>query len=41
MSVSYIEIYREEMHDLLDTDSVGKDMHIRDDSQGNTGKIHS
>ncbi|RDD40339.1 Kinesin-like protein KIF27 [Trichoplax sp. H2] len=36
MKVSYIEIYREEMHDLLDVDSVGKEMHIRDDSHGNT-----
>jgi len=35
--VSYVEIYKEELFDLLDLDNVSKDMHIREDDKGNTG----
>jgi len=35
--VSYVEIYKEELYDLLDLDSVSKDLHIREDNKGNTG----
>ena len=35
--VSYVEIYKEELYDLLDLDAVSKDLHIREDNKGNTG----
>ncbi|XP_032223609.1 kinesin-like protein KIF27 isoform X2 [Nematostella vectensis] len=34
--VSYIEIYLEELRDLLDLDTSSKDIHIREDDKGNT-----
>ncbi|XP_036382198.1 kinesin-like protein KIF27 [Megalops cyprinoides] len=34
--VSYIEVYREELRDLLELDTSSKDMHIREDEKGNT-----
>ncbi|XP_072045024.1 kinesin-like protein KIF27 isoform X2 [Amphiura filiformis] len=34
LRVSYIEVYKEELRDLLDMET--KDMHIREDEQGNT-----
>lgn len=37
--VSYIEIYKEELHDLLDLDNISKDLHIREDNNGNTGLL--
>ena len=33
MKVSYIELYCEELRDLLDLDTAAKDMHIREDDQ--------
>ena len=35
--MSYIEIYKEELRDLLDLDTSNKDLHVREDDQGNTG----
>lgn len=37
VAVSYIEIYMEELRDLLSLDTPSKDMHVREDSKGNTG----
>ncbi|EDO49990.1 predicted protein [Nematostella vectensis] len=37
--VSYIEIYLEELRDLLDLDTSSKDIHIREDDKGNTGAM--
>ncbi|CAH1786333.1 unnamed protein product [Owenia fusiformis] len=34
--VSYIELYKEELRDLLDVDTSSKDLHIREDEDGNT-----
>ncbi|CAL1543407.1 unnamed protein product [Lymnaea stagnalis] len=34
--VSYIEIYMEELRDLLALDTPSKDLHVREDSKGNT-----
>ena len=39
--VSYIEIYKEELRDLLDVDNVSKDLRIREDDKGNTGNVIS
>ncbi|XP_067655399.1 kinesin-like protein KIF27 [Haliotis asinina] len=36
VTVSYIEIYKEELQDLLDVDKCSKDLHVREDDQGNT-----
>ena len=36
--MSYIEIYLEELRDLLDLDTSSKDIHIREDENGNTGE---
>ena len=36
VKVSYIEIYKEELRDLLDIDASSKDLHIREDESGNT-----
>lgn len=37
VTVSYIEIYMEELRDLLDVDTSSKDMYVREDDKGNTG----
>ena len=37
MTVSYIEIYMEELRDLLDVDTSSKDIYVREDDKGNTG----
>nr|KAG5694021.1 hypothetical protein BaRGS_002475 [Batillaria attramentaria] len=34
--VSYIEIYKEELRDLLDLEASSKDLHVREDDKGNT-----
>ena len=39
MKVSYIEIYKEELQDLLDVDTSSKELHVREDDQGNTGML--
>ena len=36
--VSYMELYREELRDLLELHTVHKELHIREDERGNTGK---
>ncbi|MBN3293958.1 KIF27 protein, partial [Polypterus senegalus] len=36
VKVSYIEVYKEELRDLLDLDTSSKDMHIREDEKRNT-----
>ncbi|XP_035825943.1 kinesin-like protein KIF27 isoform X2 [Aplysia californica] len=36
VAVSYIEIYMEELRDLLDLETSSKDLHVREDSKGNT-----
>ncbi|XP_038053284.1 kinesin-like protein KIF27 isoform X2 [Patiria miniata] len=36
LNVSYIEIYKEELKDLLDLETSSKEMHIREDEHGNT-----
>ncbi|OWK62516.1 Kinesin-like protein KIF27 [Lonchura striata] len=36
VKVSYIEIYKEELRDLLDLETSMKDLHIREDEKGNT-----
>ncbi|XP_072777885.1 kinesin-like protein KIF27 isoform X2 [Taeniopygia guttata] len=36
VKVSYIEIYKEELRDLLDLETSVKDLHIREDEKGNT-----
>lgn len=36
VKLSYFEIYKEELKDLLDTESSSKDLHIREDSKSNT-----
>ena len=36
VKVSYIEIYKEELQDLLDVDTSSKELHVREDDQGNT-----
>lgn len=35
--VSYIEIYLEELRDLLDLETSSKDIHIRENEKGDTG----
>ena len=37
MTVSYVEIYMEELRDLLDVDTSSKDIYVREDDKGNTG----
>lgn len=39
--VSYVEIYKEELRDLLDLDTSSKDLHVREDDKGNTGKMQT
>ncbi|XP_067886127.1 kinesin-like protein KIF27 isoform X2 [Heterodontus francisci] len=36
VKVSYIEVYKEELRDLLELQSTNKDIHIREDDKGNT-----
>lgn len=36
VTVSYIEIYLEELRDLLDVETSGRDIHVREDDKGNT-----
>ncbi|XP_023658827.2 kinesin-like protein KIF27 isoform X2 [Paramormyrops kingsleyae] len=36
VKASYIEVYKEELRDLLELDTSSKDMHIREDEKGNT-----
>uniref|UniRef100_A0A8C4X2V4 Kinesin motor domain-containing protein n=1 Tax=Erpetoichthys calabaricus TaxID=27687 RepID=A0A8C4X2V4_ERPCA len=38
VKVSYIEVHKEELRDLLELETSSKDMHIREDENGNTGK---
>lgn len=38
VSVSYLELYMEDLRDLLDSSTPSKDITIREDDQGNTGK---
>lgn len=35
--VSYMELYREELRDLLELHTVHKELRIREDERGNTG----
>ena len=35
--MSYVEIYMEELRDLLDIDTSSKDIYVREDDKGNTG----
>ncbi len=35
--VSYMELYREELRDLLELHTIHKELHIREDERGNTG----
>ena len=37
--VSYVEIYKEELRDLLDLETSSRDMHVREDDKGNTGQL--
>lgn len=37
--VSYMELYKEELRDLLELKTFHKDLHIREDEKGNTGKV--
>lgn len=39
VKVSYIEVYKEELRDLLDLETSVKYLHIREDEKGNTGRI--
>ncbi|XP_065601717.1 kinesin-like protein KIF27 [Cyrtonyx montezumae] len=36
VKVSYIEVYKEELYDLLELETSVKDLHIREDEKGNT-----
>lgn len=35
--MSYMELHREELRDLLELHTVHKELHIREDERGNTG----
>lgn len=37
VKVTYMELYREELRDLLDVHPNQKELHIREDKKGNTG----
>lgn len=42
MKVSYVEIYKEELRDLLELNADNKqDLHVREDDKGNTGKWYT
>lgn len=38
VSVSYLELYLEDLRDLLDAGTSSRDITIREDDQGNTGE---
>lgn len=38
VKVSYIEIYKEELQDLLDIETPANNLHVREDEKGNTGE---
>lgn len=38
VKVSYIEVYKEELRDLLELETSMRDLHIREDEKGNTGR---
>lgn len=38
VKVSYIEIYKEELQDLLDIETPAGNLHVREDDKGNTGE---
>lgn len=35
--MSYVEVYKEDLRDLLELETNVKDIHIREDEKGNTG----
>lgn len=37
LKVTYMELYREELRDLLEMHPNQKELHIREDKRGNTG----
>lgn len=37
VQVSYMELYKEELRDLLELHTIHKELHIREDERGNTG----
>lgn len=37
VQVSYMELHREELRDLLELHTIHKELHIREDERGNTG----
>lgn len=39
VKVSYIEVYKEDLRDLLELETSMKELHIREDDKGNTGDI--
>ena len=39
IKVSYIEVYKEDLRDLLELETSVKDLHIREDEKGNTGEV--
>uniref|UniRef100_A0A8C4RFR1 Kinesin motor domain-containing protein n=1 Tax=Erpetoichthys calabaricus TaxID=27687 RepID=A0A8C4RFR1_ERPCA len=39
VKVSYIEVHKEDLRDLLELETSSKDMHIREDEKGNTGNM--
>lgn len=39
VKVTYMELYREELRDLLDVHPSQKELHIREDKKGNTGNM--
>lgn len=39
VKVTYMELYREELRDLLDVHPNQKELHIREDKRGNTGNM--
>ena len=41
VKISYIEVYKEELRDLLDLETSTKDLHVREDEDGNTGLTSS
>ncbi|KAK2183775.1 hypothetical protein NP493_289g01021 [Ridgeia piscesae] len=36
LKISYVEIYKEELRDLLDLETSNRDLHVREDEHGNT-----
>lgn len=35
--ITYMEVYKEDLRDLLELNTTRKELHIRDDERGNTG----